>query len=115
MSFFGKNIKKLRGINNLSQQEFGKLFDLSRASIGSYEEERADPKIEALINISKYFNLNIDDLLTKELYNLEKMETEQINLNIPANASHVKEYLEDRVENLEARLKKIENFLNQSK
>ena len=115
MSFFGKNIKKLRVLNSLSQQEFGKLFDLSRASIGSYEEERADPKIDALIKIAKHFKLNIHELLTSELYGLEKIKDELKEEPQSQSPALPKSYLEDRVENLEAKLEKIENLLNQSK
>jgi transcriptional regulator with XRE-family HTH domain len=111
MSFFGKNIKKIRGLNNLSQQEFGNLFGLSRASIGSYEEERADPKIDALIKIAQHFKLNIHELLTTELHALEKNKEEPKS----AIAGTAKSYLEDRVESLEAKLEKLENLLNQSK
>ena len=115
MSFFGKNIKKIRVLNNLSQQEFGKLFELSRASIGSYEEERADPKIDSLIKIAKHFKLNIHDLLTTELFGLEKNKEEEKEVLQSKSPLPSKLYLEDRVENLEAKLEKIENQLNQSK
>ena len=67
MSYIGKNIKKIRGIKSLSQQAFAELFDLKRATLGAYEEERSEPKIETIINIANYFSIPIDDLLTKEL------------------------------------------------
>ena len=67
MSHFGKNIKKLRSIKQLSQSKFAELFDLKRASIGAYEEERAEPKTEVIIRIARYFNLSLDDLLAKDL------------------------------------------------
>jgi len=67
MSFIGKNIKKIRTVRKLSQQQFSALFNLSRTSVGAYEEERAEPKIETLIQIAHYFGLSIDVLLTKEL------------------------------------------------
>ncbi len=67
MSFIGKNIKKIRSVRKLSQQQFSALFKLSRTSVGAYEEERAEPKIETLIQIAHYFGLSIDVLLTKEL------------------------------------------------
>lgn len=67
MSTIGKNIKKIRMVKKLSQTDFADLFDLSRASVGSYEEGRAEPKIDAIIRIANYFSLSIDLLLTKEL------------------------------------------------
>lgn len=67
MSFFGKNIKKLRQFKSLSQQAFGDIFDIKRATLGAYEEERSEPKIETIIKIANYFGIPIDDLLTREL------------------------------------------------
>ncbi|MGJ8683819.1 MAG: helix-turn-helix domain-containing protein [Nonlabens sp.] len=67
MSFFGKNIKKIRGIKSLSQQAFADLFDLKRGTLGAYEEERSEPKIETIIKIANYFSISIDDILTAEL------------------------------------------------
>ncbi len=67
MSFIGKNIKKIRSVKKLSQVQFAEIFDLSRTSVGAYEEERAEPKIETIIQIANYFGLSIDVLLTKEL------------------------------------------------
>ncbi|EZH74336.1 transcriptional regulator [Aquimarina atlantica] len=67
MSFFGKNIKKIRGVKGLSQQAFAELFDLKRGTLGAYEEGRSEPKIETIIKIANYFSIVIDDLLTNEL------------------------------------------------
>ena len=66
-SYVGQNIKKIRQAKNISQSEFAALFQLSRPSVGAYEEGRTEPKIETLIQISKHFNISIDVLLTKEL------------------------------------------------
>lgn len=67
MSFFGKNIKKIRGVKGVSQQAFAELFDLKRATLGAYEEGRSEPKIETIIKIANYFSISIDDLLIAEL------------------------------------------------
>ncbi len=67
MSFFGKNIRKIRSIRKISQTEFANIFDISRASVGSYEEGRAEPKIEIISNVAKYFSITIDELINKEL------------------------------------------------
>ena len=67
MSHFGKNIKKIRTIKKLSQSAFADLFNLKRASIGAYEEGRAEAKIDTIIEIAKYFSISVDQLLAKEL------------------------------------------------
>lgn len=67
MSLIGKNIKKIRSLKKMNQQEFADIFDLKRASIGAYEEGRADPKIKVVIEIAKNFGISLDDFLQKEL------------------------------------------------
>lgn len=67
MSLIGKNIKKIRSIKGLSQQAFAEIFGLKRATLGAYEEERSEPRIETIIKIANYFSLSIDSLLVKEL------------------------------------------------
>ncbi|WP_053073291.1 helix-turn-helix domain-containing protein [Chryseobacterium sp. FH2] len=67
MSFFGTNIKKIRQVRGLSQKAFADLFELNRGVISSYEEGRAEPKIDTLLKVANYFNLNLDKLLTETL------------------------------------------------
>ena len=67
MSFIGKNIKRIRTVKKLSQAKFAELFKLARPSVGAYEEGRAEPKIQTVIDIAHYFGLSVDVLLTKEL------------------------------------------------
>jgi len=67
MSHIGNNIRKIRSVKNQSQTDFAKLFDLKRASVGAYEEGRAEPKITTVIQIANYFGISIDDLLQKDL------------------------------------------------
>ncbi|PKH50989.1 transcriptional regulator [Tenacibaculum sp. Bg11-29] len=67
MSFFGKNIKKIRGVKGLSQQAFAEVFDLKRATLGAYEEGRSEPKIDTIIKIANHFSISIGSMLTSEL------------------------------------------------
>ena len=67
MSFFGRNIKKIRAAKKLSQTAFADLFDLKRASIGAYEEGRAEAKIDTVIEIANHFKLTLNQILAKEI------------------------------------------------
>lgn len=67
MSYFGVNIRKIRMVKKINQSEFGKLFGLTRAAIGSYEEGRAEAKIDKIIEIADYFGLTLDQLLKRKL------------------------------------------------
>ena len=67
VSFLGQNIKKLRQVKGLSQQAFAEIFDLKRANISSYEEMRAEPKLEYVIRIANYFSIPLNDFIEKPL------------------------------------------------
>lgn len=67
MSVIGKNVRKIRTVKKLSQAAFAEIFNLARPSVGAYEEERSEPKLETVIQIANYFGISIDSLLTKEL------------------------------------------------
>lgn len=67
MSQIGHNIKKLRKVKGLSQQAFAELFELSRGNISSYEEQRAEPKIDVVTKIANYFSIPLDYLLNKNI------------------------------------------------
>lgn len=67
MTKIGENIKKLRQVKNLTQQSFADLFEVSRGNISSYEEKRAEPKIETIYKIAKYFSIPIGHLIENNL------------------------------------------------
>lgn len=67
MTYFGTNIKKIRQIKGLSQQAFAEMLDLNRGVISSYEEGRAEPKIETLLRIATYLGLTTDELISKPI------------------------------------------------
>jgi len=67
MSQIGKNIRKIRVTKGLSQAAFANLFNITRASVGAYEEGRAEPKTDTMLQIANYFSIPIRSLLTEEL------------------------------------------------
>lgn len=84
MTKIGANIKKIRQTKGLSQQAFADLLGISRGNVSSYEENRAEPKIDTIINIAKYFSIMLEDLLQKDLsineilqYNADKLLEEE--------------------------------------
>ena len=86
MSAIGKNIKKLRKFHKLNQTEFADIFGLSRANIGSYEEERAEPKIDVIIKIARHYRIDLEIILTREL-----KINDLVNLNQHIHIDHLKE------------------------
>src|SRR6187551_479230 len=66
-SFAGKNLKYLRKLRGLTQEEFATKLHIKRSLLGAYEEERAEPRIDVLELVSDTFKVSLDDLLRKDL------------------------------------------------
>jgi len=67
MTKIGANIKKIRTTKGLSQQAFAEVFHLTRGNISSYEENRAEPRIETVIQIANYFGIPLNQFITQSL------------------------------------------------
>ncbi|MFZ9660646.1 MAG: XRE family transcriptional regulator [Chitinophagaceae bacterium] len=66
-SYAGKNLKYLRKLRGLTQEEFALKLNIKRSLLGAYEEERAEPRLDVLEIISDTFQVSLDDLLRKDL------------------------------------------------
>lgn len=64
-------MRHLRSLKNWSQTQLADALDISRARIGSYEEERCDPPIDILIKISSLFHIAIDALVKCDLTTID--------------------------------------------
>ena len=64
--FFGSNLKFLRKAKGFTQDELAFELQLKRSQIGSYEEERAHPSYDSLVEICGYFHVSIDQVIKKD-------------------------------------------------
>jgi transcriptional regulator with XRE-family HTH domain len=69
MSLAGKNLRHLRKLRGLTQDEFAIKLGIKRSLVGAYEEERADPRLDVLEIVMEMFGLSMDDLLLRDLSN----------------------------------------------
>lgn len=67
MNFLSNNIKHIRTLKGLTQEQFAEDLKVSRSRISSYEENRAIPPIDFLVQLSDYFNIPIDILIKNNL------------------------------------------------
>jgi len=67
MAMINKNLKYLRGQQGLTQKQLAEKLGLKQAAIGAYEEERSTPPLASLLDLSKIFNVNLDDLVRQDL------------------------------------------------
>jgi transcriptional regulator with XRE-family HTH domain len=62
----GSNIKKLRQLNNMTQEELGKRFNKSDKAISAWENDRNEPSIGDAQKLSFIFNCNLTDIIGGE-------------------------------------------------
>ena len=65
-------IEKLRNLQNLTQEDFANLMQVSRQTISSLENGKYNPSIFLAYKISKFFNLSIEDVFIFEENSEEK-------------------------------------------
>lgn len=65
-------IEELRNLQNLTQEDFATLMQVSRQTISSLENGKYNPSIFLAYKISKFFNLSIEDVFIFEENSEEK-------------------------------------------
>jgi len=61
-----KGLRKIRKLRNLNQLKVAMDLNISRESISYYENGKREPSLDLLVQMSKYFNVSIDYLITGE-------------------------------------------------
>ncbi|WP_223034872.1 XRE family transcriptional regulator [Hanstruepera marina] len=62
-----KNIRHLRNLKSLTQEELAEDLKVTRSRISSYEEGRSAPNIKMLVLLSDYFKIPVDILIKNDL------------------------------------------------
>ena len=60
---FGEKLKELRKTKNLTQTDIAKMFNVTDATVSTWEVGKAQPSFDILIELAKYFNVSTDYLL----------------------------------------------------
>ncbi len=68
-----KNIAHLRHLKGISQEFMAEQLNITRSRLSSWEEHRAAPPIEMLIELSGYFNISIDSLVKIDLTKVQDL------------------------------------------
>ena len=71
----GETILKIRKEKKMTQEEFSQLFNVTRQTVSSWENEKNYPDLQTLVDISDKFDISLDSLLKgdkKMVQNLNK-------------------------------------------
>ena len=63
MTTFGKNLKNLRKINNMNQQEFAVRMNTTRQRVSEWECDKVEPSLYNIIKILQIFEITFEELI----------------------------------------------------
>lgn len=110
-TLFAKNLKLLRTQKKLSQEQFATEIGLNRGNIASYEKGTAEPNMSNVLRIVKYFNIDLGDIVEKDLTVSEEFSKDIIESPAAPVMDAPEEHM---IEELEDHTQKLERFLKQS-
>ena len=72
----GNFLKELRNAKNITQEELANHLNVSRKSVSRWETGTNMPDLDILIELSKFYDVNIDEIL-----NGQKIENNEVNID----------------------------------
>lgn len=73
---FGNNLKKLRKIKKLSQEDLAEKVGVSRQSVSKWETGDAYPEMNNILELCKIFHCRISDLVNDSIIDIDALDTE---------------------------------------
>lgn len=77
-NIFSSNIKLLRKRRRRTQDDVAVALHMKRSTLSGYENEVAQPSIDALVAFSKYYCVSVDTLVKVDLTKLSESELSQL-------------------------------------
>ena len=74
----GKQISNIRKERKLTQEEFGRLFHVTRQTVSNWENRRSFPDLQILVEISNEFDISLDTLLKGDSKMIKEMDKERV-------------------------------------
>lgn len=74
----GKQIFDIQKKQNITQEEFGKLFHVTRQTVSNWENEKSYPDLQTLVTISDLFEISLDTLLKGDHKMIARIDYERM-------------------------------------
>lgn len=71
----GTKIIELRKERNMTQENFAKLFHVTRQTVSNWENEKSYPDLQTLVQISNEFDVSLDTLLKEDMHMVKKIDS----------------------------------------
>ena len=74
----GKQILTIRKERQLTQEQFGALFHVTRQTVSNWENEKSYPDLQMLIDISNQFEISLDTLIKEDSKMVKAIDKERV-------------------------------------
>ena len=74
----GNQILNIRKEHQLTQEEFGSLFHVTRQTVSNWENRKSYPDLQMLVDISNRFDISLDTLLKGDSRMIKEMDKERV-------------------------------------
>lgn len=74
MTLMGQRIKSLRKSKNLTQQQLGKMLNVTKVSICCYEKGTRTPSMDTLIDLTNIFHVSLDYFAGNDMFVIAEEE-----------------------------------------
>ena len=71
---FGQNLKKLRKLKKISQEELAEKVRVSRQSVSKWETGEAYPEMNNILELCKIFHCHINDLVNDSILDIDSLD-----------------------------------------
>ena len=72
----GQTIISIRKERNMTQEEFARIFHVTRQTVSNWENEKSYPDLETLVRISEEFQISLDAMLKEDVQMVKKINRE---------------------------------------
>lgn len=102
---FQLSLKRLRKINNVSQEKLANDLGYSKQAVSNWEQSKNLPSVEVMKKLANYFNVTIDELISDNSIN----EFEHLKTLLKING-YIKETDNISKEDMEMLMKQFEIY-----
>lgn len=106
MSIVSENIKYLRNLNRLTQEQFSNRIGIKRSLLGAYEEARANPPLDKLKLIATSFGVSVDALIKQDIRRMRTTPDITIGFEQPVVAPTARK-MSDILEDYQTRVSQV--------
>lgn len=80
--FLAENLKFLRKLKQLSQEDVSKKLGLTRSSYSGYENGVAEPNLDTLVVLGSFYKVSLEELVKKNISLFSATELEAIKIGV---------------------------------